>query len=132
MRAKVALEKTIESEEDKNDEEINQDFLDLCERVDKVRKWKQTLKNIKLLKNIFSQVIPRLESFAPWHYFLKATFIWSVAIALEAHMHWNKSYPWYETAILGFFFALMGLNIAHDGNHGALSRKSWVNRFWGM
>ncbi len=31
----------------------------------------------------------------------------------------------------GFLFALMGLNIQHDANHGALSRKSWVNRLWG-
>ena len=46
-------------------------------------------------------------------------------------MHYNASYPWYETALLGFFYALIGLNIQHDANHGSLSVNPWVNRFWG-
>lgn len=108
----------------------NTDFLELCERVDKV--------------------LPRMKSFAPWHYYIKASFIWGTSIALEVmmirciviescvciqllqlHMHYHQSYPWWETALLGFFYALIGLNIQHDANHGALSRRAWVNRFWG-
>nr|QWC69494.1 front-end desaturase 1 [Tigriopus californicus] len=94
------------------DPATNADYLELCERIDKV--------------------IPRMKSFAPWSYFIKATLIWSTAIGLEIHMHYNASYPWFETALLGFFFALMGLNVQHDANHGSLSRKPWVNRFWGL
>jgi hypothetical protein len=32
---------------------------------------------------------------------------------------------------VGWCFALIGLNIQHDANHGALSRNPWVNRIWG-
>lgn len=93
------------------DPATNADYLELCERIDKI--------------------IPRMKSFAPWSYFIKATFIWATAIGLEIHMHYNACYPWYETALLGFFYALMGLNIQHDANHGSLSRNPLVNRFWG-
>ena len=109
---KAALERNVDDADEVNEENLNDDFLELCERVDKV--------------------LPRMKSFAPWHYYIKASFIWGTSMALEAHMHYNASYPWYETALLGFFYALIGLNIQHDANHGALSKNWWVNRFWGM
>ena len=78
------------------------------------------------------QVLPRLHSFAPWHYFVKCFFLLSAAVAIEAHMHWNTDYRWVATvattvtgkkikkyllysdfrwqvsAVLGFFYALIG------------------------
>tara|TARA_Y100000816_G_C26082150_1_gene570468 strand:+ start:32 stop:931 length:900 start_codon:yes stop_codon:yes gene_type:complete len=34
--------------------------------------------------------------------------------------------------LLGFLFALIGLNIQHDANHGSISKKYYVNRVLGM
>ena len=45
-----------------------------------------------------------------------------MSVYLEVRMHRNGDYPWYEAALLGFFWALIGLNIQHDANHGSLSR----------
>jgi fatty acid desaturase (delta-4 desaturase) len=41
-------------------------------------------------------------------------------------------YIWYLTAMLGWLYALIGLNIQHDANHGAVSRIPFVNRVLGM
>lgn len=87
------------------------DFLDLCARVDKV--------------------LPRHQSFAPWHYYLKVAFILGSALTIEAYMHYTISYSWYLASLLGLLFALIGLNIQHDANHGAVSRQSWINRCLG-
>ena len=47
-------------------------------------------------------------------------------------MHTTKTYVWYLSIIQGFFMALMGLNIQHDANHGAISRNPWINRTLGV
>ncbi|XP_059080022.1 uncharacterized protein LOC131878140 [Tigriopus californicus] len=109
-RVKEALEKVDPNV--KVDPHAQDDFLELCERVDKV--------------------LPRMQSFAPWSYYLKASFIMGVALSLEFYMHYTSNYRWYISALCGWFFALIGLNIQHDANHGALSRRPWVNRFWGL
>eukprot|EP00095_Tigriopus_kingsejongensis_P003768 maker-scaffold1165_size57908-snap-gene-0.8 protein:Tk03768 transcript:maker-scaffold1165_size57908-snap-gene-0.8-mRNA-1 annotation:"delta5 fatty acid desaturase a" len=87
------------------------DFIELCERVDKV--------------------LPRMKSFAPWHYFVKVGVILGAAFTLEAYMHLTQSYRWFLFAIMGLLYALIGLNIQHDANHGAISRNPWVNRVLG-
>lgn len=94
------------------DSQVSDDFLELCERVDKI--------------------LPRMKSFAPWTYYIKATFIMTVSIGLESYMHYTGNYRWYISALAGWFGALIGLNIQHDANHGALSKHWWVNRFWGL
>nr|AIW65591.1 delta5-desaturase 2 [Tigriopus japonicus] len=109
-RVKEALEKVDPNV--KVDPHAQDDFLELCERVDKV--------------------LPRMQSFAPWSYYLKASFIMGMAFSLEFYMHYTGNYRWYISGLCGWFFALIGLNIQHDANHGALSRRSWVNRLWGL
>ena len=89
------------------------------------------LEYLELCK-LVEQILPRNKSFAPFSYYIKATFILSTAFGLEFYMHYTGSYPWYLTALLGFFMALIGLNIQHDANHGAISRNPWVNRLLGM
>jgi fatty acid desaturase (delta-4 desaturase) len=84
------------------------------------------------LCRIVEQVLPRNKSFAPIAYYLKVAFILTVAICLESYIHYTKSYVWYLTMPLGFFFALIGLNIQHDANHGAISRNPRVNRILGV
>jgi len=81
---------------------------------------------------LVEQLLPRNESFAPWHYFVKVAAILGSAVSLEVYMHYNIDYRWQYSAALGFIMALIGLNIQHDANHGAVSRHPSVNRFLGL
>jgi len=84
------------------------------------------------LCRLVDQVLPRHKSFAPVSYYVKAAVILGTAVALEMYMHTYGEYRWYLSGILGFFMALIGLNVQHDANHGAISRNPWVNRILGM
>jgi len=94
------------------DSEADEDFLELCKIVE--------------------QVLPRNKSFAPFSYYVKVAIIFGAAFGLEFYMHYTAQYPWYLTGLLGWVFALIGLNIQHDANHGAISPNAWVNRVLGL
>eukprot|EP00092_Neocalanus_flemingeri_P038506 GFUD01041922.1.p1 GENE.GFUD01041922.1~~GFUD01041922.1.p1 ORF type:complete len:452 (+),score=115.71 GFUD01041922.1:182-1537(+) len=108
-KAKAAYERDDETV--KYSKEDNQDFMELCDRVEKV--------------------LPRLSSFAPWYYYLKVAFLLCFVVTLEGYMHYNRVYSWKLSALMGLFYAWIGLNIQHDANHGAVSRYHWVNRALG-
>lgn len=91
---------------------VDADYLELCEIIEKV--------------------LPRHKAFAPFSYYVKVFALLSSAIGLEFYIHYTASYKWHLTAVLGLLMALIGLNIQHDANHGAVSRNSWVNRILGM
>ena len=55
--------------------------------------------------------------FAPRHQQYKAAFIWALAFALEAYALTVKR-SWALATVLGFLYAMIGLNIQHDANHG--------------
>ena len=59
--------------------------------------------------------------FAPRHQQYKAAFIWALAFALEAYALTVKR-SWSLATVLGFLYAMIGLNIQHDANHGLLRR----------
>lgn len=80
---------------------------------------------------ILDQILPRSKSFAPLSYYSKVLFLLSSSFAIEFYMHWTASYEWYTCALLGWLMALIGLNIQHDANHGAVSRAPIVNRILG-
>ena len=70
--------------------------------------------NDLILKMNYFKVLPRLQSFAPWHYYLKVAFILGVAFGLEWHMHTNVDYRWQMAAVVGLFYALIGREIHHE------------------
>ncbi len=53
-------------------------------------------------------MLPRLQSFAPWHYYLKVILLLWSAFHLEFYMHSNIHYKWYLAAPLGLVYALIG------------------------
>ena len=57
--------------------------------------------------------------FAPRHQQYKAGFIWALAFALEAYALTVRR-SWALATVLGFLYAMIGLNIQHDANHGNL------------
>lgn len=95
----------------KKDKGVDEEYLELCQIVE--------------------QILPRTKSFAPISYYLKLFVILGCAFGLEFYMHYTGTYVWYLSAVLGWFFALIGLNVQHDANHGAISRQSLVNRTLG-
>ena len=90
----------------------DQDYLDLCKEVEKI--------------------LPRHKSFAPWHYFVKIFVLMAVTVYFEYHIHSVGTYPALYCAFIGLLMALIGLNVQHDANHGAISRYGWINRLLGM
>jgi len=76
--------------------------------------------------------LPRTKSFAPWHYFLKVAVLIGAGVYLEYYMHVNKAYTVAFSALIGVIYSLIGLNIQHDANHGAISRYGLVNRVLGL
>lgn len=63
------------------------------------------------LCGLVEQVLPRNKSFAPTSYWLKMAVILGSAIGLEVYIHMTSSYTWHFTAVVGWLFALIGLNI---------------------
>jgi len=108
-RVKDALIGTAPAAKDLNSDA---DYLELCAEVDKL--------------------LPRHKQFAPFQYFLKVGGLMALSLGLEYYIHSTASYKWYLTGILGWIFALVGMNIQHDANHGAISRIPWVNRVLGL
>lgn len=64
------------------------DFMELCERVNKV--------------------LPRLKSFAPWHYYIKAAYLICAFHAMEFYCNYNSFYNIPMALIMGFHVALIG------------------------
>ena len=79
-----------------------------------------------------NQVCPINKSFAPLYYYVKAASLLCMAGILEYFIHSTGKYTMLNTSVLGFLFALIGLNIQHDANHGSISRYFWVNRVLGL
>ena len=68
--------------------EDHSDFMELCERVDKV--------------------VPRLKSFAPWHYYIKAAYLICAFLSMELYCNYNTFYNLPMALIMGFHVALIG------------------------
>ena len=86
---------------------------------------------LALVKEV-EAVLPRGRWFATPAYFVKAVCLLAGTVALEGWIHATGAYHWRAMAPLGFLFALIGLNVQHDANHGALSRQWRVNRYFGL
>jgi len=69
--------------------------------------------------------------FAPRHQQYKAGLIWILAFALEAYTL-LYSRTWALATLLGFTYAMIGLNIQHDANHGAMFKDGLKNMAWGL
>lgn len=103
---------TIHHDSSLNRISYDQNYLDLCREVNKI--------------------LPIHKSFAPTSYYVKIVFLLSSALGIEYYMHYYVAYYWQLVSILGVLYALIGLNVQHDANHGAISSKYWVNRLLGL
>ena len=103
----------------------------MAENNDKLMDEKYDPEYQKLSSEI-NRILPIHKSFAPWYYYVKILVLLGVTFYTEWNIHVHGAYYWYNMAFLGWLFALVGLNIQHDANHGAISRYFPVNRVLGM
>jgi len=84
------------------------------------------------LSKIIEQVISRNNSFADFNYYLKVFFLLLFTLSFELYTHYTSNYYIFNCTLIGFLYALIGLNIQHDANHGAISKNPNINRILGL
>jgi fatty acid desaturase (delta-4 desaturase) len=75
--------------------------------------------------------VKRGDEFGTWGYFFRAGFY--ISLMTFAQLYWLATGSTVLKAVLlGCASALIGLNVQHDANHGAASKKPWVNEVLGF
>lgn len=83
------------------------------------------------IKREVFKIVKRGKEYGTWGYFFRAFFYIGLLIALTyLWMTVGTSIP--LAIALGMSQASIGLNVQHDGNHGAASKKPWVNDLLGF
>lgn len=84
----------------------------------------------EIKKEVF-KIVRRGREFGTRGYFVRALFYIGLYFALD--YVWTNHPTSLKTAVaFGISQALIGLNVQHDANHGAASRKSWINDLLGF
>ncbi|KAJ8603759.1 hypothetical protein CTAYLR_000305 [Chrysophaeum taylorii] len=60
---------------------------------------------------------------------IKAVTLVVSAVLLELSCLWSRN--WLKSCVLGLLFALIGLNVQHDSNHGAMRYGGWTQSWIG-
>jgi len=83
------------------------------------------------IKREVFKIVPRGKEFGTYGYLGRVAFYVSLLAYLQYRWATDGA-SWKLAAILGVSKALIGLNVQHDSNHGAASRKPWVNDVLGF
>lgn len=83
----------------------------------------------EIKKEVF-QIVRRGKEFGTPGYLFRAMCYVTVFFYLQYCWMQHTSYP--LAIVYGISMALIGLNVQHDANHGAASRKVWVNDLLGL
>ncbi|GMH70324.1 hypothetical protein TrVE_jg14213 [Triparma verrucosa] len=84
----------------------------------------------KEIKREVFKIIKAGKDFGDWGYFIRAFMYISFMLAVELFWLFSGSTPTLAV-LLGVASAFIGLNVQHDSNHGAASKKPWVNEMLG-
>ena len=77
------------------------------------------------------KIVRRGKEFGTYGYFARAFFY--IAFFFTLQYYWVTSSTSYALSIVyGVSQAFIGLNVQHDANHGAASKKPWVNHLLGL
>jgi len=77
------------------------------------------------------KIVRRGREFGTWGYFARA-FFYIGTLAFLQYLWCTAGASWTLAILLGMSQASIGLNVQHDANHGAASRKPWVNDLLGF
>jgi len=83
------------------------------------------------IKREVFKIVRRGREFGTWGYFARATFY--ISFLIYTQYKWvteGSSIKW--ALLLGLAQAWIGLNVQHDGNHGAASKNPYINDFLGL
>jgi len=84
----------------------------------------------EIKKEVF-KIVNRGKEFGTWGYFARAVFYISLFFFLQ--YYWVTTPTTFALAIVyGISQGFIGLNVQHDANHGAASKKPWVNDLLGL
>lgn len=83
------------------------------------------------IKEEVFKIVKRGQEYGTTGYFFRAAVYISIFFYLQ--YLWVTGPTSYTLAIVyGVSMALIGMNVQHDANHGAASRKVWVNNILGL
>ena len=82
------------------------------------------------IKREVFKIVRRGKEFGTYGYFFRAFFYMAVFSYLQ--YLWMQESSYTLAIIYGISMGLIGLNVQHDANHGAASKKVWVNDLLGL
>ena len=91
-------------------------------------KWDTSFER-EIKREVF-KIVRRGKEFGTKGYFLRASIY--VAIFFYLQYLWMQKSSYQLAVVYGISMALIGLNVQHDANHGAASKKVWVNDLLGL
>jgi len=109
--------------------------LEKMQRVGKVTDWTSEYKwdtpfEREIKKEVF-KIVRRGREFGTPGYMARALFYIGLFFTLQYMWAFNGStLP--LAIIYGMSAAFIGLNVQHDANHGAVSKKAWINDIMGL
>jgi fatty acid desaturase (delta-4 desaturase) len=82
------------------------------------------------IKQEVFKIVRRGKEFGTVGYFFRAAFY--LAIFFYLQYLWMQKSSYTLAIVYGISMGLIGLNVQHDANHGAASKKVWVNDLLGL
>ena len=83
------------------------------------------------IKREVFKIVRRGREFGTPGYFVRAAFY--LTLMLYCQYQWSvHGASWSMAVLFGVAQALIGLNVQHDANHGAASKKPWINDLLGF
>lgn len=109
--------------------------LEKMKVVGKASDWKPEYKfdtpfERELKQEVF-KMVKRGREFATPGWFGRAAFYICLMSYFQYRWSWEGA-TWTLAILLGVSQALIGLNVQHDSNHGSISRKHYLNDFFGF
>ncbi|KAG7347050.1 fatty acid desaturase [Nitzschia inconspicua] len=83
----------------------------------------------EMKKEVF-KIVHRGKEFGTTGYFVRATVYIFVFLVLQFQWMQQTSFP--LAIVYGISMAFIGLNVQHDANHGAASKRVWINDLLGL
>jgi acyl-lipid (7-3)-desaturase (Delta-4 desaturase) len=83
----------------------------------------------EIKKEVFA-IVRRGKEFGTPGYFFRASCY--IALFFYLQYRWMQQTSYALAILYGVSMALIGLNVQHDANHGAASRKVWINNLLGL
>jgi fatty acid desaturase (delta-4 desaturase) len=83
------------------------------------------------IKREVFKIVRRGREFGTWGWHIRAVFYVSLFFGLQ-YLWMTTETTFLLAALYGLSQAWIGLNVQHDANHGAASKRPWVNNLYGL